>query len=183
MVESPDSTLARLLQVHGVENWDLLLIGDGSGSGAMQPCGWAVALIDRATAIRRLLVGGLSMGSISIAELWPYVMVLDHFDSTIRGAVHRKSLKQTFSLDVHVFTDSQYIANAGARVASRGKHIALWAGIGYFERAGYNINWHWIQDGRDSPFLLHKLMDELASEGRHRMKGIEQTVELYELLP
>lgn len=183
MTELSDSTLEQLLRTHGVAGWDLILIGDGSGSGATQPCGWAVAIIDRLTSLRRLLVGGQNMGSISIAELWPYIMALDHFDSVMRGPAHRKDLRQPFSLNVHIFTDSSYIANSGQRASGRNKHGALWAATDYFERSGYNLTWHWLERGRDTPFLLHKLMDELASEGRSRLKGIEQTIELYELLP
>lgn len=177
-----ESSLQNLLQTYRVTDWDLILIGDGSGLSATDPCGWAVVLIDRVTGIRRMLMGGQSMGTVTVAELMPYIAALDHFHLAMRGQQHLKP-GQPYDLTVHIFTDSQHTAKAGAGKHSRAKHGGLWAAMTYFERQGYRLRWHWLEDGRENPFLLHKLMDEMSAEARARMKDVEQTAELYELLP
>ena len=181
MTDNPNTSLSRLLTDYNVSNWDVLLIGDGSGSGAEAPCGWAVTIVDRLTGRRRLLAGALTMGSITVGELMPYVTAMDHFDTVMRTPQHRKDLSIPLNLNVHIFTDSSHTANAGNKLHSRAKHGALWAAISHLENHGYTFTWHWFE--RNNPFKLHKLMDEMASELRERVLNIEQTTELYDLLP
>jgi len=179
--KNPDTSLSRLLADYGINRWDLILIGDGSGSGAMAPCGWAVTIIDRLTGVRRMLAGAQNMGSITVGELMPYVMAMDHFDTVMKTTQHRKDLALPFAMDVHIFTDSSCTALAGTGQYARTKHGGLWTVIAFFRARGYNFTWHWFK--RDNPFQLHKLMDEMASELRERVLNIEQTTELYDLLP
>ena len=179
--ENPNTSLARLLTDYNVGKWDLIMIGDGSGSGADRACGWSVAIIDRLTGLRRMLAGAQNLGSITIAEVVPYIMALDYFNIVMRTPQHRTNMALPFSLDVHIFTDSSHTANAGKGLHTRVKHGGLWASIAYFEEHGYKLTWHWFE--RDNPFKLHKLMDEMASELRERVLNIEQTTELYALLP
>lgn len=183
MSEINESTMTNLFRMHGVSRWDLMLIGDGSGSGATFPCGWAVTIIDRTTGTRTMLVGGQNMGSITLAEMLPYLLALQYFDVHMRGVIHAGGDRGRPDLVTHIFTDSQHVAMAGQGKHARSKYAALWAGMDHFDKNGYKLNWHWLNEGRDNPFLLHHLMDEIAAVGRSRMMEIEQTSELYELLP
>ncbi len=182
-MELEQSTLANLLRAYAITNWDLILIGDGSGSSAVHPCGWSVVIIDRRTGVRTLLVGGQNMGSITLAEALPYLLALQHFDSNIRGTIHAADPGERQELFVHILTDSQHTARAGQGKHSRDKYGAIWAGLDHFGKLGYYLNWHWFESGRENPFLLHSFTDEMASVGRSRMMDIEQSIELYELLP
>lgn len=181
MTDIPASTLAHLLNSYAIQRWDILLIGDGSGSAHTLPCGWAVVIIDRMTGLRTLLVGGQNMGSITLAELLPYLVAMQYYDRHLRTPTHEVDTLR--KLDVHIFTDSQHTAMAGQGEHSRSKYGALWAGMDHFGKIGYQLHWHWFEGGRENPFLLHKLTDEIASEGRSLMKSFDQTSELYELLP
>jgi hypothetical protein len=51
--------------------WDLALIGDGSGSRWTAPCGWSVVLVDRRTRQYHHFHGAASPASVNFAETIP----------------------------------------------------------------------------------------------------------------
>jgi hypothetical protein len=128
----------------GNPKWDLLIVGDGSGSGWNQACGWAATLVDNVYGARRFFYGGMDCGSVNLAESMPYLHALSWYD-----AHHGKTLlKQLGFLRVHVLTDSQTIATWGNRAASPEgelprKQLAFWAGIRELRRIGYQCEFHW----------------------------------------
>lgn len=141
--------LGAIIHRLGIRQWDLLLVGDGSGSGWAQSCGWASVLIDRnnllgRVAARRFFYGAMNQGSVNIAEAMPYLQALQWYD------VHfgKEMLKTRGLLQVHVLTDSQTIAHWGTQamtneVALPRKCLVIWAAMRELRRLGYHITMHW----------------------------------------
>jgi len=128
----------------GNPQWDVLLVGDGSGSGWAHACGWAATLICRRHQARRFFYGGMDCGSVNFAESMPYIQAITWYD-----AHHGKALlKQLGMLRVHILTDSQVIAGWGTK-AMQGhselprKHIGLFSAMREYRRLGYHCNFHW----------------------------------------
>ena len=137
-------TLQLLLNKMGNPQWDVILVGDGSGSGWAHACGWAATLICRRHQARRFFYGGMDCGSVNFAESMPYVQAITWYD-----AHHGKALlKQLGMLRVHILTDSQVIAGWGTK-AMQGhseiprKHIGLFSAMREYRRLGYHCNFHW----------------------------------------
>lgn len=69
-------TLEALLERLGIDNYDLLLVGDGSGSGWKLECGWGCVSIERSTLERRAWYGAMSAGTVNFAEMMAYLQPL-----------------------------------------------------------------------------------------------------------
>jgi hypothetical protein len=130
------------------DTWDVLIVGDGAGCWWDKVCGWGCTLIDRHLG-RRAFYGGLSSGSIAIAELMPAVHAMLWYDE-FHGKASRKRLGRP-TLNVHVITDSETTYNHAAVLTERGKRAAdlrrerpLWNVLLQLERAGYLFQFHWI---------------------------------------
>jgi len=137
-------TLQAVLDRVGNPNWDVLIIGDGSGSGWDTSCGWCGLLIDKQTRGRRYAYGGMNAGSVNFAESMPYIQLLSWYDAN--GGKAR--LKEQGTLNIHILTDSQVVAHWGNRAMASAvdlprKHIMLWAGLRELRRLGYMCTFHW----------------------------------------
>jgi len=135
-----------VLRELNIENWDVLIIGDGSGSTWQNYCGWAALIIDRETQGRRLIGGNANMGSITFAEAMPYVQALSWFDHTYGS----RRLKSVDKLSVHIVTDSTAIATIGSQISSKSKdslrkHAYLAAFCQQMAKFRYDIQWHWLR--------------------------------------
>lgn len=134
----------QILQRLGNPRWDILIVGDGSGSGWANACGWAATIIDKATQGRRFFYGGMDCGSVNFAESMPYIQAMTWYDNH-HG---KKMLDELGFLNVHILTDSQVIAQWGNRaMQSEGelprKQMALWAAARELRRVGYHCTFHW----------------------------------------
>lgn len=162
--------LLNRLQIQD-NSWDLLLVGDGSGTGWLNGCGWAAALVDKLTRGRRLFFGGMNAGSVNLAEMLPYLQALTWFHAT-HGA---SRLKQCGTLLVHILTDSQVIANEGTKAANLSEElprsrIALWAAMREFRRLGYRLTYHWTPR---SSYDLNLVADLISSLCRRQVITID----------
>ena len=128
----------------GSPKWDVLLVGDGSGSGWNGAAGWACTLVDNMTQGRRFFYGAMECGSVNLAESMPYLQALAWYD-----AHHGKAnLKQLGLIRVHILTDSRTIATWGNRAAGPEAtvpraQLVFWAGIKELRRQGYQMTFHW----------------------------------------
>src|SRR2546423_11661451 len=77
---SPDTAanLNALAQELGLADFDLLLIGDGSGTVYNRPAGWGCVAYDRHKQQVTLHTGAASTGTNNFAELFPYIQALWH---------------------------------------------------------------------------------------------------------
>lgn len=160
--------LQAILDRIGNPQWDLLIVGDGSGSGWDRACGWAGILLDNQTRGRKLVYGAMNVGSVNSAESMPYLQALSWFDAT-QG---KERLRTRGMLNVHVLTDSQVIANWGNRAMSPDgnlprSNIAYWAAMREFRRLGYHCHFHWA---RRSTTQLNWVADLLAGMARRELQ-------------
>ena len=138
--------LYDLIHQLGSPKWDLLIVGDGSGSGWDGAAGWAATLVEnRQVPLRRFFYGGCDSGSVNLAESMPYLQSLTWYD-TYHG---KERLRKTGLLNVHIVTDSQTVAKWGTNAMSAHaelprKMLALWSGMRELRRLGYNCQFHWL---------------------------------------
>lgn len=165
---APEAELLQaVLDRASITQWDVLIVGDGSGSGWDSACGWACVLVDRATRGRRLFYGAMNAGSVNFAETMPYLQALNWYDQHGGG---KARLKEQGFLRVHIITDSQVIARWGTEALNGAlprKHIVMWAGLKEFRRLGYCIDFHWANR---STSLLNWASDLIAGMARREMQ-------------
>lgn len=168
----PSSSLYTLLKDLDIKAWDVLLIGDGSGSGWDIGVGWSCVVIDRHTKTRKIIHGGGSTGTVNIAELMAYVHAMLWYSSHI-GKNLRKQYPRKI-LDVHIITDSRVVANQGEKVGERNMeglaNRALWASISDIARQGYTFHWHWIERLTNE---LNWAADQMAGAARKAVRSCE----------
>lgn len=162
--------LYSLLNELNIKSWDVLLVGDGSGSGWDIGIGWSCIIIDKHTKARKLIHGGGSTGTVNIAELMAYVHAMLWYSSHI-GKEVRKDYPKKF-INVHVITDSRVVANQGNKVAERKMdglaNRALWASISDIARQGYKFHWHWVERLTSE---LNWAADQMAGSARKAVKN------------
>lgn len=150
-----------------------LLVGDGSGSKTDSPFGWASCLVERQTGGRQLFYGGLSCGTINIAELLPYVHALDWYEINIAGS--RPSTRGY--RNVHILTDSQTVArwinraNAGQSHHYFRPYIVMLEG---FRKLGYAMHAHWIERQTS---LLHNVTDLVSVDSRKQLEAAAANIQ------
>jgi hypothetical protein len=177
------------------DTWDILIVGDGAGCGWNLPCGWGCTLVDRHAGRRRAFYGGLSSGSIAIAELMPAVHAMLWYHR-FHGKARRAQLG-TVLLDVHVVTDNKPTAiqwrtliAGGAKAQKIRDKLPLWDALLRLERSGYMQRFHWLARNRVG---LNVLADEVAGGARDAIAevrlrprdGVERSLdhEIYTINP
>ena len=94
-------------------NWDVILIGDGSGLKAAEPCGYACAIYEKYAdgAIKQDMVyGGSSHGTNNNAELMAYVSAMNF----LMARKAEEGRKQQYATVV-IVTDSEYVVKNGGK--------------------------------------------------------------------
>lgn len=132
----------------GNPSWDVLLVGDGSGTGWDTGCGWACTLISRLHGYqRRVFWGAANCGSVNFAEAAPYLQALAWYDQ----AVGREFLHSHQQINCLIVTDSQITAQCG-QAATRldvqagdlpRVNLSIWAAVRAYVSIGYAFQWHW----------------------------------------
>lgn len=166
--EDLKETLDQLLERLNIEKWDLLLIGDGSGSNWNFECGWGCVSIEHDTLARRAWYGAMSAGTVNFAEVMAYLQPLGWYVN--REMLRRK--KVTYKVQtrhIHIITDSQYVRNKGSsKDLLAGKNGALWQVFRQFGAQGMMLHWHWIP--RET-VELNRFADQLSKAARLNLKG------------
>jgi hypothetical protein len=165
-------TLDGLLDHIGVTEWDVLLVGDGSGVGWADPIGSYCVLIDHKSGARTAFAAGLSAGTITIAEMLPYALAMLWYSSDQGpgpALVAHKATVDRKSVSVHVVSDSQAFVTMGNNRASRRQHRPLWAMYTSMGAMGYDFKFHHV--GRDR-IALNVLADVGAGLARKAMCGV-----------
>jgi len=159
------ATLDDVLADLGVTDWDVVLVGDGSGTGWSKACGWAAVLHDRATSLRQVFLGGLNHGTNYLAELLPYIHALLWYTrGPGKSRLHERIMRQPGScLMVHIITDSEILASQGNGKAGRKENEELWLALDRMASKGYKLVWHWVARDR---LGLNQLTDHMSRESR-----------------
>ena len=170
-VSDVDTALKKL----GVRTWDIAIFGDGSGSGWNVGVGWGATLVERKSGNRKTFYGGMSQGTVSIAELMPYIHALSWYTE------HGKRVgDESVSTKVVLVSDSQVLVTSGqkfaeARYAMSGVTWAreYWAAIAEFARRGYRFQYVWA--ARETT-ALNVFADALARTAFYAMKILPKPV-------
>lgn len=121
----------------GLTTFDYVLFGDGSGTTADKPCGWACYVADNMRRVITRHCGGCSNGTNNLAELVPYLLALWHINAL---DPHRASITR-----IAIVTDSEVTARCGSRQYDRRANASLWASIEWFEANGFEITWKHVR--------------------------------------
>lgn len=161
------------------KDWDVLIIGDGAGSGWEISAGWAAVLIDKYSYSRKLFYGGMNTGSVTLGELFPYLHAMLWY--TGKDGPGKQRLYDAAaagfrtSLRIHIVTDSQVVATAGNNPASRHSYPALWAAFDAFVRQGFEITFHHVAR---TLIDMNILVDEVSRCARLAMTDVFNTAML-----
>jgi ribonuclease HI len=163
-------TLEDLLRELGITKWDLILVGDGSGSTWQREAGWAVTALEKTRMERKVFYGAMNCATSQIAEIMAYVHPLlwyvDHCSTA-----HKMRMRHA-----HVITDSSYVRNQGEKdYRNPGCHELLWSSLSMMSRLGIDLHWHWIP--RQSA-ALNVYADALAGAARKLLKDNCQISEI-----
>lgn len=146
-------------------DFDLLLVGDGSGTVLDMPCGWACIAYDRVRNQVTVHRGASSCGTTNFAELMPYVQALWHY--------HRNQPPLEAVVEVAIISDSEVTVHCGNRRYARRANGCLWAAMEYFEAIGYFINW-WHIPRNSNNWSAHA--DTLAGAARRLILDSEPNI-------
>ena len=135
----------KMLERLGIDSWDWILIGDGSGSNWDYQCGWGCVSIERDTFERRVWAGCMSQGTVNFAEMMAYLQPLTWFNAQ-EDAKRKHTGKARRPKQIHIITDSDYVRSQGESGDMMPKRNgALWRIFEDFVRQGLVLNWHWVR--------------------------------------
>jgi len=150
------STIKDVQDQLKLTEYDLLLIGDGSGTTIDQSSGWSCFYFDKNKFFYTILKGGCSFGTNNFAELAPYFNAL-WFDLYKQGNVLKMDRK------VQIVSDSEITVKCGNKIYSRNCNLPLWSGINWLESIGYKLTWNHVNRNTNH---ISKLCDRIAGETR-----------------
>jgi ribonuclease HI len=160
---------------------DILMIGDGSGSMAEQPGGWAVNIIEMERESHlpvrgTLLAGGQTQASINFLEAATYWYGLHHLHYVLGWD---KRVKPDNPAYVVIVTDSEWTAQAMGGACRLKAHKDLKTMFDLYRSWGYLLYWH--HTVRDK-ILLNNLADVMSASAREYMAMLER-VDPLKLIP
>jgi ribonuclease HI len=138
--------LQDLLMRFNIKDWDVLLVGDGSGSQWERACGWACVLVEQAILTPKLFYGAASAGTNYTAELEAYLRpMLWYSEGPGKERLKWRASGRTTPLgQVHILTDCQTLAKQGNGFVRRDRNRPLWAALEKIAEQGYQFHWHWM---------------------------------------
>lgn len=157
------TNLASLQEFLGIQpdQWDAIIVGDGSGTSWEKEMGFASVLVRNNTFERQVFYGGHNVGTNNVAEIMAIFWPLFYLANTGDGITDR-------GYRVHVVTDSDYVVNGlKSRDPIHDKKLRanreLWLAIHAVQRRGIRIFPHHIH--RDT-IALNKLGHDIANAAR-----------------
>ena len=144
------------------EYWDLIMVGDGSGSGWESPGGWCGIMLerDRETGLvkyHKPAIGGVNRGSINWLEAMPYWHMLREYNHNTETAP---------PIDVFIFSDSKWVVEAMSGKFRLKSHRDMRAVFRMYQQDGYRLNWTHVPR---EVLALNSLADRIATTGREYM--------------
>lgn len=129
----------------GIDDFDVLIVGDGAGSFVHTSCGWYCVSYDRRSKEVVEHFGGANGGTNNYAELEPGVFAL----WSIRHVLWANHVKANGNKGdaapqlprVVIVSDSEVTVKCGNNEYSRRANAPLWASIHWFEDKGYKLRW------------------------------------------
>lgn len=156
----PDDVLKSL----HVDYWDVVVIGDGSGTGWEESCGWAWVVHDHWSNLRKCGYGAYSAGTSYLAEIMAHFHAIRWYAAGPgKSLLHRRSYTHPgSSLSVHLLSDSQSVVGQGNSTRTD-RDQPEWLLFDALAARGYRFTWHWVPREQ---LGLHRLTDHLSRESR-----------------
>ncbi len=159
--------LEALASELSLPSFDLLLIGDGSGTTRDKASGWACVAWNRLIDEIDIHNGAISCGTNNFAELVPYVQALWHFDN-----IYRSICRPGQVAHIEIISDSEVTVRCGNGVYVRKGNGCLWGAIEWFEKCGlYKIHWNHVHRNTNR---FSKRCDWLAGESRIALEKLRK---------
>jgi ribonuclease HI len=154
----------KLASQLGISDFDLLLIGDGSGTIHNNPCGWACVAYDRNRKQITFHNGASSSGTNNYAELAPYIHALWHY--------HYDKTNRKNETKVAIVSDSEVTVKCGNGEYTRSSNKILWASVLYLEeQEGYKIFWKHVHRNTN---IFSKKCDWFAGRSRQSLDELRK---------
>lgn len=153
------------------DDWDVCIVGDGSGQMWDIGAGWGGVVIDKRSRMRKLVYGGMNCGTVFIAEMMPYLHGLMWYYAWLGEHVeHRKPL-----IKVHCVTDNEGVATVGHEL--RGgrvpghvkKQRELWMAMASFAQRGILLDFTHVPR---SEIALNVYTDDVSRKSRLVMQNV-----------
>lgn len=163
--------MMRRLNVQDDE-WDVAIIGDGSGQRWDIGAGWASILVDKRSRRRKLFYGGMNCGTVYISEIMPYLHAMQWYSWYLTE--HVENRKPT--IRVHCVTDNKAVATQGAMLrsgvvpASIKKQRELWMALGAFAQRGLLLDFTFVPR---SEIALNVYADDVSRKARLIMSDVQ----------
>lgn len=157
--------LSKSLQL---PEFDLLLMGDGSGTQSHLPCGWAVYSYEKSTHSTLRHFGGVNHGTNNLAELAPYVHALWHHHSLRAKTVDFAAKKS--AVRVAIVSDSEVIVRCGNGSYAKNSNQAFWAALEWFTTNGYVLQFFHTRRNTNA---VGTAADDLAGRVRKTLLQLE----------
>jgi len=165
-----DEPLEAVLTRLGIpDDWDFLLVGDGSGSNWANEAGFACVSIERTTMERQVWYGAFNRGTVNVAEIMAYMQPLNWLAAREEERRQEQKTKRR-AWRIHILTDSQYCQKTGSTNGhlTVNKNAVLWSALDVFSRQGFVLHWHWI---KREDVGLNLFVDEVSRLARKRLKS------------
>jgi len=168
------ASLSEVLRSLGITPtaWDVLIVGDGSGSGWGTACGWAAVLEERCSGLRKFFHGSVNAGTNYLAELFPYLHAMCWYvagpGKKFQTDLINKQVRVR-PINVHIVTDAEILVKQGNGDCGRKSGRAFWAALDAYKDEGYQFFWHWMARDRTG---LNILTDHLSRESRLAMARV-----------
>jgi ribonuclease HI len=167
--EIDNEGLQAFLDRLDIKEWDLLLVGDGSGSKWGLPIGWATVAIEKSSMMRKVFYGAMNEGTVNIAEAMAYMHAMLWYSAKLKAKRKKKATREQI---VHVVTDSAYVETVGNRKnVDFSTNQPIWAVMELMKRQSIKIVWHHLP--REN-VALNIYADLLSKRARKLVKGNDQ---------
>lgn len=151
----------------GPDDWDYMLVGDGSAQTVNKEAGAASFLIERRTGKLEPFYAALSHGDVATAELLAYLAPLRWLDRYLRDK--RKEQDQVYK--VVIVTDCKFAAQAGNGKCAAGEAAEFLLPLQLITRRGIQLKFLWV------PRDQHTLNQAAHALANHVRRGnLRQTV-------
>lgn len=157
MSKRPLVSLVELIDALRIDKWDLLLVGDGSGSVPGRPTGWACVAYDKELDTKTLWYGASSSGSNNAAECSAYIAPLVNYQNRISDSDVARLRR------VVIVSDSEYTVKL-INCSTRPKKNQIYWGIFNSARSsGLLVVAHWL---RREASIANSVADRVSKEAR-----------------
>jgi len=163
-----DQPLEQILTELQITEWDLILIGDGSGSSWGHFTGWACVAVEPG-GIHHVFYGGCNSGTVNTAELTAYLNPLLWYLEQVLQDKSRTGEWGTIR-NVHIITDSDYSQQQGNAHKSTfmSARSILINSFEMLHRQGIRLHWHHL---KRSTAALNRACDALSRKARVLLQG------------